>query len=85
MTNRPILSSSSTNAKPAPDKTSAVRAIVQPIYVRIPQARAMFGISRQSIYDMRERGEITIQKRGKTSLLKVEEMILAIEGKRPAS
>lgn len=84
MTNRPILSSSSTNAKPAPNKTAAMQPRPTPIYVRIPEARALFGVSRSCVYEMRERGEFTIHKRGKTSLLKVEEMILAIEGKRPA-
>lgn len=55
---------------------------VQPIYVRISQAREMFGVSRSAVYEMHSRGEITIHKRGKTSLLKVEDMVRAIEGKK---
>jgi hypothetical protein len=54
---------------------------VQPIFIRISDARGMFGVSRSSIYEMHTRGEITIHKRGKTSLLKVDEMVRAIEGK----
>lgn len=57
-----------------------MNAEIKPIYVRVAEAQRMFGIGKSTIYEMRERGEITIHKRGKTSLLKVEEMERAIEG-----
>jgi excisionase family DNA binding protein len=38
-----------------------------------------FGIGRTTVYEMASRKEITIHKRGKTALLKVEEVERAIE------
>lgn len=56
---------------------------MKPIYVRMADAKTMFGISRSTLYEMQARGEIVIHKRGKTSLLKVEEIERAIEAKVP--
>ena len=59
-------------------------AELQPIYVRVCDSRAVFGISRSTIYEMSGRGEITIYKSGGKALLKVSEVMAVIEGK-PAS
>jgi excisionase family DNA binding protein len=52
----------------------------KPIFVRVADAKAVFGIGRSTVYEMVKRKEITIHKRGKTALLKVEEVERAIEG-----
>lgn len=54
-------------------------ADLQPIYVRVCDSRAVFGISRSTIYEMAARAEITIYKSGGKALLKVAEVMAFIE------
>lgn len=50
-----------------------------PIYARIAECQALFGLSRSTIYRMKSRGEITIYKKGTVSLVKIAEMVKVIE------
>lgn len=53
---------------------------LKPIFCRIADAKAVFGIGRSTVYEMVKRKEITIHKRGKTALLEVDEVTRAIKG-----
>jgi len=52
---------------------------IRPVFVRIAQAPAVFGLSRSTIYEMAKSGKFKIYKAGTASLLKVEEVTAAIE------
>lgn len=52
----------------------------EPIFIRVSQAPEVFGMSVSTIYRLRDRGAITIHKRGSASFLRVAEMIAYIEG-----
>ena len=57
---------------------------INPLFVRVCDSQAVFGISRSTIYEMVGREEITIYKVGNKSLLKVSEIIQRIEHVGPS-
>ncbi len=58
-----------------------MRAAIKPIYVRVKDCQAVFGLGRSKIYEMVKRGEIHIHKSGSASLLKVSEVEALIENR----
>ena len=50
------------------------KAAVTPLYVRMADAPAMFGLSRDTLERRAKEGAITIRKRGAASLLSVAEV-----------
>lgn len=52
-----------------------------PLYIRVSDSKAVFGISRSTIYEMASRGDVRIYKVGGSALLKVSEVSAMIEGK----
>jgi len=57
----------------------------QPLYVRVSECKATFGISRSTIYEMASRGDVRIYKVGGAALLKVAEVAQMIEGGGPTA
>lgn len=57
----------------------ASTASVEKKYARIHECQDMFGISRATVYRMKDRGQINIFKIGNVSLVKVAEMENVIE------
>lgn len=53
----------------------------EPIYVRVCDSQAVFGIHRSTIYRRAAQGKITIYRDGGTSFVKVSEMADMIEGR----
>lgn len=51
----------------------------QPVYCRPSHARAIFGISRATIYRWAAAGHITLHKRGAATFVKVAEVAAYIE------
>lgn len=45
-----------------------------PLYVRVADSQAVFGIHRSTIYKLAQRGQLTIHKVGAASLLRVAEV-----------
>lgn len=56
------------------------QAPIAPLYIRVSQVQAMFGVHRATVYRQAQEGAITIYKRGGASFLKVAEMVAWIEG-----
>lgn len=52
-----------------------------PLYVPVYRAPEVFGVSVATIYRAKDKGEVTIYKRGRSALLKVEEVAAWIEGR----
>lgn len=53
----------------------------EPIYVRVSDAPAVFAVSVPTIYRAKARGELTVYKRGRSSLLRRSEVEAWIEGR----
>ena len=51
-----------------------------PLYVRVSDVPAVYGMHRSTVYRWAENGLVTIYKRGSMSWVKTEEMSRAIEG-----
>lgn len=52
---------------------------LQPIYVTLPDAAAMFGLSRATLYRAADRGDLVIRRGTGRSLLAVAELVTWIE------
>ena len=52
---------------------------LSPLYVRISDAREVFGISRWTVYRLAKDGHVRIYKRGGSAWLKVAEVCAYIE------
>ena len=50
-----------------------------PVWVRLPQAPAICGLSRSEIYRQAGRGKIEMKKCGKTSLVKISDLLQVVE------
>lgn len=55
-----------------------------PIYVRTSRVPAVFGVGKNKLYRMVEAGEITIHRHSGTAVVRVTEMMAALEGKPEA-
>lgn len=55
-----------------------------PIYVRTSRVPAVFGIGKNKLYEMEKAGEITIYRHSGTAVVRVTEMMAALEGKPEA-
>lgn len=55
------------------------KSTVEKRYARIHECKEMFGISRATVYRMKDRGQIRIFKVGSVSLVKVAELEELIE------
>lgn len=56
----------------------------KPLFVRVSDAKEMFGVHRATIYRWAEAGKLTIHKVGSVSLLSVAEMEAMITGGKSA-
>jgi len=55
--------------------------IAAPIYTRLHRAPDVFGISVSTVYHWAEKGVVAIHRRGRSSFLRTDQMMQAIEGK----
>lgn len=65
--------------------TSVAVENLKPIFIRPNRVPVLFGISREQLYRLAARGDITIHKRGNSSFVKCDDIERYITGADPSA